>query len=64
MVTSALDKADRAGAVVNDTVTVPLRQFAGIVAGLRAAIETFRAPHAPTPKPPGNRNSGDSGMFI
>jgi methyl-accepting chemotaxis protein len=64
MVTTALDKADRAGAMVNDTVTKPMRQLAGILAGLRAAVETLRAPQAPGPKPPVERNSGDSGMFV
>ncbi|MGP8250936.1 MAG: hypothetical protein ACLQHF_02815 [Terracidiphilus sp.] len=64
MVTSMLDKADRAGAIVNDTVTKPLRQLTGILAALRAVVENLRAPQAPAPKPPVEGAQGDSGMFI
>jgi methyl-accepting chemotaxis protein len=63
MVTTALDKADRAGAIVNDAVAKPLRQLTGIIAGVRAVVEYLRATQAPA-KPPGERTKGDSGMFI
>jgi len=64
MVTTMLDKADRAGAIVNDTVTKPLRQVTGILAALRAVVENLRAPQGPAPKPPVDDSRGDSGMFI
>jgi ABC-type transporter Mla subunit MlaD len=64
MLTSALDKADRAGAIVNDTVAKPLRQLTGILAGIKAVVENLRAPQAPGPKPPVDGSPGDSGMFI
>jgi ABC-type transporter Mla subunit MlaD len=64
MVTSALDKVDRAGAIVNDTVAKPLRQVTGILAALRAVVENLRTPQAPAPKPPAKGAKGDSGMFI
>ncbi|MGD0911630.1 MAG: hypothetical protein ABR928_07030 [Terracidiphilus sp.] len=63
MVTSALDKADHAGAIVNDVVTKPLRQITGVMAWLRAVVETMRAPQSPGPKPP-VEGKGDSGMFV
>jgi hypothetical protein len=63
MVTTALDKVDRAGAVVNDTVAKPLRQLNGIVAAARAVVENLRTPQAPA-KPPADRSPGDPGMFI
>jgi ABC-type transporter Mla subunit MlaD len=64
MLTTALDKVDHAGAVVNNTVAKPLRQVTGILAALRAVVETLRAPQAPGSKPPVNGPKGDSGMFI
>jgi methyl-accepting chemotaxis protein len=64
MVTSALDKVDRAGAIVNDTVAKPLRQVTGILAALRAVVENLRAPQAAATKPPAKGTQGDSGMFI
>jgi hypothetical protein len=64
MVTTVLDKADQAGAVVNDTVAKPLRQLNGILAGVKAVVETLRAPEPPRAKPPVDRTHGDSGMFV
>lgn len=63
MVTTALDKVDRAGAIVNDTVAKPLRQLTGILAAARAVVENLRATQAPA-KAPGERTKGDPGMFI
>jgi methyl-accepting chemotaxis protein len=63
MVTTALDKADRAGAIVNDVAAKPLRQLIGVIAGVRAVVENLRATQAPA-KPPGERTQGDPGMFI
>jgi len=64
MLTTALDKVDHAGAVVNNTVAKPLRQVTGILAAIRAVAETLRTRQAPVPKPPANGAKGDSGMFI
>jgi methyl-accepting chemotaxis protein len=64
MVTSMLDKADRAGAIVNDAVIRPLRQVTGVMAWVRAVVESLRAPQSPQPKPPVDDTKGDSGMFI
>jgi len=64
MLTTALDKADRAGAVVNDTVAKPLRQVAGAVAWMRAVVDTLRTYQPVAQKPPVNGSQGDSGMFI
>jgi methyl-accepting chemotaxis protein len=64
MMTSMLDKAERAGAIVNDTVTKPLRQLTGVLAWLRAVVESLRAPQAPQPRPPVKGSQGDSGMFV
>ena len=44
MTTSVLDAADRAGTFVNDAVTRPVRQITGIVASIKAVVETLRAP--------------------
>jgi len=64
MLTTALDKVDHAGAIVNNSVAKPLRQVTGILAAIRAVVETLRARQAPVPKPPANGSKGDSGMFI
>ena len=64
MLTTALDKVDHAGAVVNNSVAKPLRQVTGILAAIRAVVETLRAPQTPGSKPPANGSKGDSGMFI
>jgi hypothetical protein len=64
MLTSALDKVDRAGAVVNDTVAKPLRQLTGILAAVKAVVENLRAPQGQASKPPVENSKGDSGMFI
>jgi methyl-accepting chemotaxis protein len=64
MVTSMLDNTERAAVIVNNAVTGPLRQLTGVIAWLRAVVETLRAPQAQAPKPPVEPTHGDSGMFI
>lgn len=64
MVTTALDKVDRASAAVNDTVAKPLRQLNGIMAAVKAIVENLRTTQAPGAKPPAKGTQGDSGMFI
>ena len=44
MTTSVLDAADRAGTFVNDAVTKPMRQLTGIVASIKAVVDTLRTP--------------------
>jgi uncharacterized sporulation protein YeaH/YhbH (DUF444 family) len=44
MATDLLNGIDRAGQLVSQAVTVPLRQISGIVAAGKAIIDTFRAP--------------------
>jgi hypothetical protein len=43
MVTQALDAADRAGAFLETTVSVPARQLTGILAAAKAILESLRA---------------------
>jgi hypothetical protein len=44
MATDVLNGIDRAGQLVSQAVTVPLRQISGIAAAARAIFETFRGP--------------------
>jgi methyl-accepting chemotaxis protein len=44
MTTSFLNSVDRAGKFVNQAVDVPVRHAAGIVAAVRAVVETLRIP--------------------
>ncbi|HUB51318.1 MAG TPA: hypothetical protein VL986_04175 [Terracidiphilus sp.] len=64
MLTTMLDRADHAGAVVNETVVRPLRQLSGMLAWVRAVVESLRAPQSPRQKPPVDGARGDSGMFV
>lgn len=47
MVTGVLNQADRAGALIADAVKRPLRQMSGIVASLKAAVESLRSYEPP-----------------
>jgi len=47
MTTEALNGLDRMGQVLNQVVTVPVRQVSGVMAAARAIIETLRAPAPP-----------------
>jgi hypothetical protein len=53
MLTHGLDAVERAGEVVESAVAGPIRQVNGIVAGIKAAIETYRSgsPQASTAYP-------------
>jgi methyl-accepting chemotaxis protein len=46
MITSVFDRVEQAGTFVSDTVSKPMRQLTGIIASVRAAIETFIGPHS------------------
>jgi hypothetical protein len=43
MLTGVLDSVDRVGGFVTDTVQKPVRQIAGILASIRAVVESLRA---------------------
>lgn len=61
MTTNVLDAADRAGAFVNHAVTKPMRQLNGIVASIKAVVDTLRTRDA---SPRANRRPGDPEMFV
>jgi len=63
MTTNILDAADRAGAFVNQAVTRPVRQFTGIVAAIKAVVDSLRS-HEPAARPRANRQPGDPEMFV
>jgi methyl-accepting chemotaxis protein len=63
MATAALDSADRAIAFVTNAVTKPMRQFSGILASVKAVVETLRGPE-PAPRPRTNPAPGDPEMFV
>lgn len=63
MTTSVLDTADRAGSFVNDAVTKPMRQLSGILASIKAVVDTLRAPE-PVARRRANRAPGDPEMFV
>jgi hypothetical protein len=44
MLTGVLDSLERAGGYVAVAVNKPLRQLAGILASIKAAVETMRGP--------------------
>jgi septal ring factor EnvC (AmiA/AmiB activator) len=63
MTTNVLDAADRAASFVNVAVTKPMRQLSGILASVKAVVDTLRAP-APAARPRGNQKPGDPEMFV
>ncbi len=63
MTTHVLDAADRAGAFVNDAVSRPMRQLSGILASIRAIVDSLRAPE-PASRTRPNHPPGDPEMFV
>jgi len=63
MATAALDSADRALAFVSNAVTKPMRQFSGILASVKAVVESLRGPE-PAPRPRTNHAAGDPETFV
>ena len=63
MATGVLDAAERAGAFVNDAITRPMRQLSGILASIKAVVDTLRAPD-PVARPRSNPKPGDPEMFV
>lgn len=55
MMTSVLDTVDRAGVFVNDAISKPMRQLSGLLASVKAIVESLResesAPRSPRPQP-------------
>lgn len=64
MTTAVLDAADRAGEVISQMVHKPMRQVSGILASVKAVIDTLRTPEPTTNAHNTNRASGDSDMFV
>jgi methyl-accepting chemotaxis protein len=48
MVTNLLDAADRVTGFLENAVSVPVRQFAGVLAAVKAIVETLRHAEPPT----------------
>jgi hypothetical protein len=52
MTTSFLNGVDRFGTFLNDAVHVPVRHANGVVAAVKAVVDTLRSPAAPRrPRP-------------
>jgi uncharacterized protein with PIN domain len=73
MTTSFLDRLDRAGSFVNQAVDAPIRQASGVIAAIKAVVETLRAPRAPrrrrAPQPEAAapqrvHQTGDQDLFV
>lgn len=67
MFTTVLDAVDRAGGFVAETVSRPIRQISGLLASMRAIIESLRTPVAVEPRPghpAADRPAGDRDMFV
>jgi uncharacterized protein YoxC len=61
MFSGTLDAVDKAGAYVTHTVAKPVRQFSGLVAGFKAAVESLRYNNHPTRE---SAIRDDKDMFI
>jgi methyl-accepting chemotaxis protein len=58
MMTSVLNRVERAGEFVSGAVAKPMRQVSGLIASVKAAVDTLREqpqPTAPPPPPPAPR---------
>lgn len=65
MLTNALDTIDRAGAVVAEVLSVPIRQLAGVAAFARAAVGTLRGgPPRPQSEPQPTHSAADKDLFV
>jgi hypothetical protein len=63
MTTALLDSADRAGAFLSSAIHKPMRQASGILASVKAVVETLRAPE-PVVRARANQSAGDPEMFV
>ncbi|HWE87397.1 MAG TPA: hypothetical protein VG267_20795 [Terracidiphilus sp.] len=57
--TTALNGVDRVSHFVNDAVHAPVRQVSGVLAAVRAIVETLRTPSPPRPRKTQNANADD-----
>jgi hypothetical protein len=64
MLTGVLDTVDRAGAVVAEVLSVPIRQLAGVAAFARAAINTLRAGPNSQAEPQPTHSPADKDLFV
>jgi uncharacterized protein YoxC len=62
MFSSLLDAVDRAGGFVAEAVSGPVRQISGLLASIKAIIESLRASADAVPGP--TRPPGDKDMFV
>ena len=60
-VTSVLNGVDKIGSFVAEVVSRPVRQVSGLLASIKAIVETLRSP---APEPRGTRSSWDKDMFV
>jgi hypothetical protein len=61
MLSSVLDAVDRAGGFLTDAVSKPARQLAGLLASLKAVIESLRSSDAEQQPPD---SPGDEENFL
>ena len=59
MTTSTLNSVDRVGHFLNQAVTVPVRQAAGILAATKAVVDALRSPAPNHRRAPRNANADD-----
>jgi len=52
IVTSVLNRVERVGDFVSDAVAKPMRQMSGLIASVKAAVETLREPETVPPRAP------------
>lgn len=72
MFTGVLDSVDKAGAFVADAVSKPVRQISGLLASLKAIVESLRnsaapvqhEPHSARARSQGDRSPSDTDMFV
>jgi hypothetical protein len=70
MLSSVLDAVDRAGSFLTNAVSKPARQLAGVLASVKAVVESLRSSdaafrHAPPPEDLGDmRSSADEEPFV
>jgi uncharacterized protein YoxC len=64
MTTSVLNGLDRAGHIVNEAVNVPVRQVSGILAAVRAVVDTLRGPVPPRRRVHETPASEDKDLFV
>ncbi|MFP5275527.1 MAG: DUF948 domain-containing protein [Acidobacteriota bacterium] len=58
MLTTVFDGVERAGSFVADTVQKPMRQLTGVIASVKAMVDTLRAPETPHRAYPASRYPG------